>query len=154
MPLSITSYSTFLKFAYDAAPRQAESLNSVSFERPNGYHIGNSIECVQRKYTAQDKNVVNHNEQGELIRNGETVTGSHIVDLIHYTVSTRQRKEPIGSKEFQILLRKMNVPKNLIAERGKKSLTQTGGLFVKKKGRRDIMPGTTQKKEKIQWIKY
>ncbi|CAG2254276.1 unnamed protein product [Mytilus edulis] len=109
---------------------------------------------LYRFVLAQDKNVVNHNEQGELIRNGKTVTGSHIVDLIHYTVSTRQRKEPIGSKEFQILLRKMNVPKTLIAERGKKSLTQTGGLFVKKKGRRDIMPGTTQKKEKIRWIKY
>ncbi|CAC5394023.1 unnamed protein product [Mytilus coruscus] len=89
---------------------------------------------LYRFVLAQDKNVVNHNEQGELIRNGETMTGSHIVDLIHYIVSTRHRKRPIGSKEFQDLLRKMNVPKRLIAERRKKSFTQTEGLFVKGRG--------------------
>lgn len=109
---------------------------------------------LYRFVLAQDKDVVNHNQQGELELNGETITGSNILDIIKYTVSTRQRKTPVGSKQFQDLLHKLDVPKRLIAERKKSSLTQSGGLFVKGNGRRDILPGTSNKKENIRWLKY
>ncbi|CAC5368813.1 GPN [Mytilus coruscus] len=102
----------------------------------------------------QEKDVVSHNQQGELVLNGGTITGSNILDIIKYTVSTRQRKTPVGSKEFQDLLHKLDVPKILIAERKGSSLTQSGGLFVKGNGRRDILPGTSNKKENIRWLKY
>ncbi|CAG2243697.1 unnamed protein product [Mytilus edulis] len=109
---------------------------------------------LYRFVLAQDNNLLNHNEQGELLVNGKTMTGSHIVDLIHHVVSTLHRKKPIGSTEFQAILRKLNVPKRLFAERRKKPLTQTGGLFVQGKGRRDVIPGISHKKEQIRWIKY
>ena len=85
---------------------------------------------------------------------GKRIMGSNIVDLIHHTVSPR-KTPPSGSKEFRDMLEKLYVPNGLVADRKKHVARQSGGLFVSRKGRRDVLPGMLKKKKKrIQWMKY
>lgn len=102
----------------------------------------------------QNKKVLSHNEHGELIVKGKCIPGSHIIDLIRHYVCPK-KNPPAGDKKFKDILEILHIPKRLILRKKKCQLKQSGGLFVEKKGgRRDIVPGLKNTKEKRQWLKY
>ena len=52
---------------------------------------------------------------GEIVSNGITIQGSHIADLVKFTVVKHfKRKPPIGSDTYFTLLSNINVPKSLV----------------------------------------
>ena len=54
-------------------------------------------------------------ESGALLKtSGESVTGSHISDLIRYVICPFGKKEPDGLSEFRNQLDKLNLPTGLV----------------------------------------
>lgn len=103
----------------------------------------------------QDKSVIDHNEKGELIIDGKLMEGTHIANIINYLTSeTTEKRKPTALKSFVKGLQKLNVPVRLW-KAAKKKPPQIGGLFVKRMGRADTLPGVRNNQQKINsWIKY
>ena len=59
--------------------------------------------------------IVDYNDKGELIREGEVISGSHISDLIYDVLLGRRGFEPRGWEHFLGGLVKLNVPERIIS---------------------------------------
>ena len=59
---------------------------------------------------------VEWNKYGELKVNGEALPGSHIADLIRYSLREYGASAPKGYTQFQEILSKLNVPKSVATQ--------------------------------------
>ena len=101
--------------------------------------------------TNQNKSVLDHNDMGEVIVNGQTIRGSNIVKIIRHITSTRKTKTtPTGTVDVQRVMKKLKIPPGLLLPERKTA--QNGGMFVRREGKRDMIPGKA--KMKIDWMKY
>lgn len=92
------------------------------------------------------KTILDHNDKGELIVNGNTIDGSDIEKIIrHITSAKSTTTPPTVSRKVRRAIKKIKIPTTT-------KTSQKGGLFVKQKGKRDTVPG--EAKLKIDWIKY
>ena len=59
------------------------------------------------------------NEKGEIIlSNQEPILGSHIIDLIKYTLFPYKHFIPVGYNQFHQVLRDINIPQSLMIQKG------------------------------------
>lgn len=88
------------------------------------------------------------NESCQLIRNGQTITGSNITDLIKHHISPGKAKQPEGYGEFRNYLGEMNIPSTLMCENGKKMIVKecTSGPPPKWKKK--------QTRKRLEWIQF
>ena len=88
------------------------------------------LNLIPQNYRNRAQNLLTHiekqtdldwNNKGELIVDRQPIVGSHIIDLVKDTVSTRQRgadiESPTGASVFMEGLRKSNVPQSLIGNK-------------------------------------
>lgn len=60
---------------------------------------------------------VSWNDKGELVYRGETLSGSHITDLIRYTLQEYGEAPPPHYEAFLEILKRANVPKSVAIQR-------------------------------------
>ena len=93
------------------------------------------------------------NDRGEITVRGQTVPGTHLVDLLKYTVSSLSKQKPKGYVEFYHALQEMHIPTGFIAHHK----DQTGYGSVKGKPSNGP-PGDKYKPEKktkqFKWLPY
>lgn len=71
------------------------------------------LQCINRS------NMIQWNAKGEIvISNQEPITGSHIVDLIKYTLFPYKHFIPVGYEQFHQVLRDINIPQSLMIQKG------------------------------------
>ena len=106
--------------------------------------------------------VVNWNDLGEVSVHGQTISGSHVIDLLKHTVSPLSKTEPTGYLRFYEALQEMHTPTGFLAQhttpfeseetRHNNSIQQgLGKGFVKGKMEKGP-PG--QKQKQFRWIPY
>ena len=72
------------------------------------------------------------NDRGEIVLGDDTVHGSHIIDLLKYTLHPYKHFTPVGVEQFNDTLRSINVPRSLINQSGRGALLPPPGLPDKK----------------------
>ena len=77
----------------------------------------------------KSKGVLDWNQQGELIKEGNVIPGSHISDLIYDAVQSSSF-EPLGWEQFLDGLAKMNVPERVVTNPNRRKRLQN----MKKQG--------------------
>ena len=58
------------------------------------------------------------NDRNELIINGKPIPGSNILDLVNDVIRQRKSFHPEGREEFTEALRRLNIPQDLVGNRG------------------------------------
>ena len=62
------------------------------------------------------KGHISWDDKGETVFHGQNFPGTHIADLIRYSVREYGKAPPIGYEEFQEILSKLNIPKGLVQQ--------------------------------------
>lgn len=88
-------------------------------------------------------NVINWNDQGEILVNGEAIKGSHIVDLIKNVLSRNTAHHPTGYKKFYEILKVNNTPSSLMINEDLRSTKsqQKGEGYVVIQKTKGLPPG-------------
>lgn len=97
------------------------SENQKAYERlPESHKLTEVLKMtvpklLQRKAEALmhfliQQNVINWNDQGEIVVDGEAIKGSHIIDLIKNVLSRHTVQHPIGYLKFYEVLQSNNTP--------------------------------------------
>jgi len=60
------------------------------------------------------KNGVRWNSTGEIFYNDQVVPGSHILELVNDALRERKRSNPTGWQSFALILKELNVPRNIV----------------------------------------
>ena len=73
------------------------------------------------------------NKRGEIMQGEQTVHGSHIIDLLKYTLYPYKHFMPVGFDQFNSTLQAINIPRSLIQQSGCGVLPPPGvpGIGVK-----------------------
>ena len=112
------------------------------------------------KHLKSDRNIIDWNQRGEIIAEGNIVKGSHLIDLIKDTLRKRKDFNPRGWKEFNKALAVMNTPQDLVGnsdrwryqQSGEELLSsppfETSGLFAEAPHLKHISPKQKTKKRK------
>ena len=114
--------------------------NTLTYAIPkNGYRkaMGLWNHLKDRKGPIQ-----NWNDNGEIVVHGRLVPGSHIVDLLKYTVSPLSKTEPLGYGLFYDVLQELHTPTGFMVDQH-----QIGHVKGKTK------KGTPGRKQ-FRWIPY
>ncbi len=82
--------------------------------------------------------ILNYNEHGELLAEGEVVPGSHISDVIYDVLLGKKGFEPRGWEQFVLGLIKMNVPERIVTNASRRY------KMIKMKQQGLTSPGTTE----------
>ena len=104
--------------------------------------------------------------RGQLLVNGEVISGSHIIDLVRYAVCPKTTCSPVGSDLFFKALRSLDMPMPLIAtvrfvnHTGEETdhMLQEGSGYIVKKRTSGAPPGYHSPKSKrnktdSKWLK-
>ena len=112
------------------------------------------------KHLKADRNVIDWNQRGEIIAEGNIVKGSHLIDLIKDTLRKRKDFNPRGWKEFNKALAVLNTPQDLVGNSDRWQYQQSGedplssspfetsGLFAEAPHLKHISPKQKTKKKK------
>ena len=68
------------------------------------------------------------NERGEIMLDQHTVHGSHIVDLLKYTLFPYKHFTPLGIDQFRSALQAINIPRSLTTQTGAGQILPPPGL--------------------------
>lgn len=74
------------------------------------------------KMIKDSKGVLDFNEQGELLVDGEVIEGSHVSDLVYDVLFGKTGFEPRGMQEFLKGLVRLNVPERLIHNKNRRTM--------------------------------
>ena len=81
------------------------------------------LDCITRS------SQLTWNERGEITLGGHTIQGSHIIDLLKYTLYPYKHFTPVGFDQFQSTLAEINIPRSLITQQtGRGQLLPPPGL--------------------------
>ena len=116
------------------------------------------------KHLKSDRNIIDWNQRGEIIAEGNIVKGSHLIDLIKDTLRKRKDFNPRGWKEFNKALAILNTPQDLVGNSDRWQYQQSGedhsflqpfetynmptGLFAEAPHLKHISPKQKTKKKK------
>ena len=116
------------------------------------------------KHLKSDRNIIDWNQRGEIIAEGNIVKGSHLIDLIKDTLRKRKDFNPRGWKEFNKALAVLNTPQDLVGNSDRWQYQQSGedhsssqpfetynmpsGLFAEAPHLKHISPKQKMKKKK------
>ena len=116
------------------------------------------------KHLKSDRNIIDWNQRGEIIAEGNIVKGSHLIDLIKDTLRKRKDFNPRGWKEFNKALAVLNTPQDLVGNSDRWQYQQSGedhsfsqpfetynmpsGLFAEAPHLKHISPKQKTKKKK------
>ena len=78
------------------------------------HSIPKSFQNKARAILDYIKGAVSWNEKGEVMFNGHTYPGTHIADLVRYSIREYGKSPPKDYQEFQRILQELNIPKGLI----------------------------------------
>ena len=82
-----------------------------------------TIESLSAAHRAKGKRILSHikripeltwNQKGEMILNNKLYPNSHLEDLIRGVVNPKTKTTPEGISDFKALLKKTNIPSNLV----------------------------------------
>lgn len=103
-------------------PTHHQNVTQSSSEKDN---ISSLIDiAVPSKYKEKTKQFLSYlrnypsikwNERGEVSIEGETISSSHIVDLVRDLIIPGERKAPIGFQQFYSFLNSIHIPQSLIS---------------------------------------
>ena len=113
---------------YLAVKRQIEKPQPIPIleeRKPTTNHQLN-LGILPRQYRTRAENLLSHltkntnfrwNDRGEMMKNGQFIPGSNVIDLIDDIVRPRKQPPPIGSSAFVQELKQANVPMTLIGNK-------------------------------------
>ena len=80
------------------------------------HSIPKSFQNKARTILEYIKGPVTWNDKGEVSFEGQNYPGTHIADLIRYSIREYGKSPPNGYQEFQTILERVNIPKGLIQQ--------------------------------------
>ena len=86
-------------------------------------------------------------EDGTVKLYGKPIQGSNIIDLVNDVVRQRKGSEPTGWQLFAEGLRKLNIPQDVIGNRGKVGLDTSFSKFASSNSRRRICHSSSKSKK-------
>jgi len=73
------------------------------------------------------KNGIRWNSTGEIFYNDQVVPGSHILELVNDALRERKRSNPTGWQVFALILKELNVPRNIVQNKRRIIITPSKG---------------------------
>lgn len=109
--------------------------------------------------------VIKWNQRGQIIVNGETIEGTHLIDLLRDTVCPKTVHRPVRFEKFYQALKTIDTPRSFIANARytdvhprTQTLSQTGDRYVMKKQTNGPPPGYSPPKKvnkiETKWLKF
>jgi hypothetical protein len=100
--------------------------------------------------------LVDWNEDGEVSVHGQSIIGSHMIDLVKHAVTPLSKKRPLGYSQFYSVLREMHTPTGFLVQHDSNTQNdiqdnQSGSGYIVAKPKKGP-PG--QKQKQFRWIPY
>ena len=103
-----------------AEPRQPVEERNIRLEKRAIDSLPKTLQTKGRVLLDHIKETtdLNWNDRGELVRHGETVSGSNIFDLVNELLRTRKLgTQPTGWESFAAALKESNIPMELVGNK-------------------------------------